>query len=76
VSEDLKQAVTRRGSFWRSFVAVAWSFFGVRKNAEYEKDVARLNPLHVIIAGIVAAVVFVLALWALVRWVVASGVAA
>jgi Protein of unknown function (DUF2970) len=76
VSDDLKQAVAREGSFWRSFSAVAWSFFGVRKNAEYQKDVAQLNPLHVIIAGIVAAVVFVVGLWALVKWVVASGVAA
>lgn len=74
--EDLKQAVARRGSFLRTFRAVAWSFFGVRKGAEYEKDVAQLNPLHVIVAGIVAAALFVTGLVLLVNWVIGSGVAA
>lgn len=74
--EDLKQAVARRGSFLRTFQAVGWSFFGVRKGAEYEKDVAQLNPLHVIVAGVVAAALFVGALVLLVNWVIGSGVAA
>jgi hypothetical protein len=74
--DDLKQAVARRGSFLRTFQAVAWSFFGVRKGAEYEKDVAQLNPLHVIVAGVVAAALFVGALVLLVNWVIGSGVAA
>ena len=73
---DLKAAVARRGSFLHTFRAVAWSFFGVRKGAEYEKDVAQLNPLHVIAAGLVAAVAFVVGLAVLVKWVVGSGVAA
>jgi hypothetical protein len=64
-----------RGSLVRTFKAVAWSFFGVRKASEYEKDVSQLNPLHVIAAGIVAAALFVLALVVLVKWVVGSGVA-
>ena len=55
--------------------AVAWSFFGVRKAAEYEKDITELNPVHVIIAGIVAGIVFVLSLVLLVNWVLSSGVA-
>jgi Protein of unknown function (DUF2970) len=73
---DLRDAVARRGSFVRTFKAVAWSFFGVRKSAEYEKDVAQLNPLHVIVAGVVAAALFVLGLVVLVKWVISSGVAA
>lgn len=73
---DLKRAVGRRGSFVRTFKAVAWSFFGVRKGTEYEKDVAQLNPLHVIVAGIVAAALFVIGLVVLVKWVIGSGVAA
>lgn len=74
--DDLRQAVARRGSFLRTFKAVAWSFFGVRKGAEYEKDIEQLNPLHVIIAGVVAAALFVLGLVLLVKWVIGSGVAA
>jgi hypothetical protein len=73
--DDLKQAVARKGSLVQTFKAVAWSFFGVRKASEYEKDVAQLNPVHVIIAGIVAALLFVAALVLLVNWVVGSGVA-
>ena len=73
---DLKQAVARRGSFVRTFKAVAWSFFGVRKGTEYEKDIAQLNALHVIVAGIVAAALFVIGLVVLVKWVIGSGVAA
>ena len=64
-----------RGLLLRTFKAVAWSFFGVRQASEYEKDVSQLNPLHVIVAGIVAAGLFVLGLVLLVTWVVGSGVA-
>jgi Protein of unknown function (DUF2970) len=60
----------------RAFKAVAWSFFGVRKGSEYERDVAELKPGQVIVVGIVCAVLFVLALVAVVKWVVGSGVAA
>ena len=64
-----------RRSIVRTFKAVAWSFFGVRKSSEHEKDVSQLNPLHVIVAGIVGAAVFVLVLVLLVSWVVGSGAA-
>lgn len=59
----------------RTFKAVAWSFFGVRKASEYDKDVAQLNPVHVVIAGVISAALFVGALVLLVGWVVGSGVA-
>lgn len=74
--EELRSAVTRPMSFGQTLRAVAWSFFGVRKGAEHERDMAQLNPVHVIIAGIAAAAVFVLALVLLVRWIIGSGVAA
>ncbi len=70
-----KQAVHRPLSFWQTIRAVAWSFLGVRQSAAYDQDVQRLNPVHVIVAGLVGALLFVLALWAMVRWVVSSGVA-
>jgi hypothetical protein len=71
----LKEAIKRKGSFLQTMRAVAWSFFGVRKSAEYEKDVNQLNPLHVIIAGIIAAVIFIVVLIGVVNWVLSSGVA-
>ena len=72
---DLEPASACTGSLLRTFKAVAWSFFGVRKASEYEKDVAQLNPVHVIVAGVIAALLFVLGLVMLVNWVVGSGVA-
>ena len=72
----LRDAVGRKGSFLRSLQAVAWSFFGVRRSAEHEKDLNQLNPVHVIVAGLVAAAVFIGVLVAVVRWVVSSPAAA
>ena len=71
---ELKQAAKRRGSFVQTLRAVGWSFFGVRRRADHEQDLATLNPLHLIVVGIGAAALFVLGLVLLVRWVVGSGV--
>ncbi len=76
MSDGLKSAVRRKLSFWQTLRAVGWSFFGVRKSAEWEKDVGQLNPVHLIIAGLMAAVFVVVVLVLLVQWVIASGVAA
>jgi hypothetical protein len=73
--QDLKEAAVRRGSFLMTVKAVAWSFFGVRRRAGYEEDVAKLNPVHVVIAGVIGAALFVLALVLMVNWVIGSGVA-
>ena len=75
MSADLKEAAARRGSFVQTVRAVAWSFFGVRRSSGYAEDVSKLNPVHVIIAGVAGAALFILALVLLVRWVVGSGVA-
>jgi hypothetical protein len=73
--QGLKEAAQRKGSFAQSLKAVAWSFFGVRKGKDHAQDVAKLNPIHVVVAGLIGAAVFVGVLVVLVRWVVASGAA-
>jgi hypothetical protein len=73
--QALKKAAQRKGSFTQSLKAVAWSFFGVRKGKDHAQDVAKLNPIHVVVAGLIGAAVFVGVLVVLVRWVVASGAA-
>ena len=65
----------RKGSLLMTMRAVAWSFFGVRRSADYAQDVAKLNPVHLVIAGIAGAGIFVATLVLLVTWVVGSGVA-
>lgn len=71
----LRQAVTRKGSFLGTVKAVLWSFFGVRRGKDYAHDVEKLNPVHVIIAGLIGGVLFVLLLVVLVQWVIHSQVA-
>jgi hypothetical protein len=73
--QDDTPVTARKGSLRQTVLAVAWSFLGIRRRADYAKDVAHLNPIHVVIAGVVGAALFVLVLVLLVRWVIASGVA-
>ena len=70
--EDLKSATQRKMSFFATLKAVFWSFFGVRKKSAYEQDAAKLNPVHVIIAGILGAVIFIAILLTIVKTVVAN----
>ena len=58
------------GGFFQSVKAVAWSFFGVRRRKDHEADFSGLNPVHVIIAGLVMAALFVIALITIVNLVV------
>jgi hypothetical protein len=73
--DGFKAAIRRKASFGQTMRAVAWSFFGVRKSSDFETDAAQLNPVHVILAGLLGAVLFIVALVLLVNWVLASGVA-
>ena len=60
----------RKTSWVRTIQAVLWSFVGLRKNAEYQQDIEKLNPFHIIGVAIGLALLFVLGLIALVNWVV------
>lgn len=75
MSDDIKEAASRKASkatFLQTLSAVLWSFFGVRKGANHSEDMQKLNPVHVIIVGVLAAVAFVLGLLTLVNFVVGS----
>jgi hypothetical protein len=62
----------RKASFGATMKAVFWSFFGVRKRKDYESDAANLNPIHVIIGGLIGVVIFICILLFVVRMVVAK----
>lgn len=64
--------LTKRVSIGRTVLAVLWSFFGVRANAEHAEDMKRLNPFYVMLVGIVACLLLVFGLMVLVQMIVAK----
>jgi hypothetical protein len=68
---EAPQGQRPKASLWRTVKAVAWGFFGVRKDSAYREDIARLTPLHVVGVGLVAVVLFVAVLILFVKFVVA-----
>jgi hypothetical protein len=62
-------STARKGSLLRTVKAVAWSFVGIRKNSEYQEDLGKLNPLHIIAVALVGVGLFVVGLIVLVNWV-------
>jgi hypothetical protein len=74
-SPEEPQAHRRKASFGQTVRAVGWSFLGIRRSSGLEEDVKKLNPVHVVVAGVLGAVLFILLLVTLVHFVVASGAA-
>jgi hypothetical protein len=70
MSDDLKELAQRKLSFFQTLKAVLWALFGVRKGAGYQDDIARLNPVQLIIAGIVLTVIFVVSLVKIAGWAI------
>jgi hypothetical protein len=62
----------RQGGFFATVVAVLWSFVGLRRRSGYQQDAAHLKPLHIIVAGVIGGIVFVLTIVMVVRLVVAN----
>ena len=68
-SPDVKPS-QRKGSLLRTVRAVAWSLIGLRKGSEYQQDVEKLNPIHIIVVGLIAVFLLVIGLIGLVNWIV------
>jgi hypothetical protein len=60
----------RKGSVVGTVKAVLWGFLGVRRQADFQDDVAKLNPLHIMAVGVLMALLFVFVLILIVNWVV------
>lgn len=54
-----KEKKAQKISFFATMGAIFWSFIGLRRHTDYEKDVTGLNPFYVIIAGIIGAALFI-----------------
>ena len=71
MTDDIRELSRRKLSFFQTLKAVLWGFFGVRKGSGYQEDIGRLNPVHLIIAGILGGIIFVVVLVTIVRFAVA-----
>ena len=60
----------RKGSILQTAKAVLWSFVGLRTRGDYEKDVEQLNPVHIVIIGLLVCAGFVGSLIFLANWAV------
>jgi len=68
--QDPGETTGRKPGFLETLKAVGASFFGVRGGSAHRHDMARLNPVHVILVGILLAAVFVITLVLIVKTVV------
>jgi hypothetical protein len=65
VAHDM--AEPRKASALQVAKAVLSAFIGIRKGAAHERDAVTIKPLQVIVAGLIAAAIFVVSLILLVR---------
>ena len=68
MDDDFRDLTRRKLSFFQTLKAIAWGFFGVRRGSDHEHDIAKINPVYLIIAALIATVVFVVGLIMVARW--------
>ena len=70
-SREPREASNAPG-FLRVVLAVFWSFFGVRKGRDLLADGASIKPQHLIVAGLIGALLVIVSLLLLVRLIIKS----
>lgn len=65
-----QQATERKLNFFQTLKAVLWAMFGVRRGAGLREDVGKLNPVYIILTGLIFGVVFVISLVLLAKFIV------
>ncbi|MGA8055347.1 MAG: DUF2970 domain-containing protein [Burkholderiales bacterium] len=63
----------RPASFVDAVKTICWSFFGVRRRAQHEVQTVKLKPVHVIVAGVIGAAIFVVVLVTVAKLIVGAG---
>ncbi len=58
------------GNLFRTVIIVLWSFLGVRKREEFDKDIKIINPIILIFTGIILTLLFVIGLIVFIKFVV------
>ena len=63
-------AKPEKASFLYSLRAVVWSFTGLRRKSDFDTDSAKLNPVHIVIAGFLVVACLIGVLITLVKFAV------
>ena len=58
MTEPIKKE-PEKTSFLATLGAVFWSFIGLRRRSDDEKDVTGLNPVYVIVAALIGVAIFI-----------------
>ena len=69
---EQKRGAGNGGAFLYSLKAVLWSFVGLRRKSDFDRDGGKLNPVHVIVAALIGVAVFVGILITIVKLVVSQ----
>ncbi|MFB9241300.1 DUF2970 domain-containing protein [Massilia antarctica] len=56
---DKNRAQGAQRSFFSTLAAIAWSFVGLRRKSDFDRDVTALNPIDVIMAGLIGVAVLI-----------------
>jgi len=64
--------MSKKPGFFYSVKAVLWSFVGLRRKRDFDEDQQGLNPVHIIVAALLAVAVFIGLLITIVKLVVAK----
>ena len=62
--------MSKKSTFMQSRIDVLWAFLGVRKKSGLQEDVASLSFVHIVIAGVLGALIFMGILLLIVKAVV------
>lgn len=63
-------AKPQKASFLYSLRAVVWSFTGLRRKSDFDTDSAKINPVHIVIAGFLVVACLIGILISIVKFVV------
>ena len=65
-----ESAKPEKASFLYSLRAVVWSFTCLRRKSDFDTDSAKLNPVHIVIAGFLVVACLIGILISIVKFVV------
>ncbi|WP_317203238.1 DUF2970 domain-containing protein [Janthinobacterium sp.] len=60
----------KQASFLYSLKAVVWSFTGLRRKSDFDTDSLKINPVHIVIAGLLVVACLIGVLISIVKFVV------